>query len=104
MINQQSVELAATPSFRLDGKRALVTGGGRGIGLAAAAALAQAGAHVVLAARTASEIEAAASDIRAEGGSAEPLVLDVTDTEAVRAAVAGQLPFDILVNNAGTNR
>jgi NAD(P)-dependent dehydrogenase (short-subunit alcohol dehydrogenase family) len=55
-----SVELTTTPSFRLDGKRALVTGGGRGIGLTAASALAQAGAEVTLVARTASEIEAAA--------------------------------------------
>ncbi len=77
--------LPRTPSLRLDRRRALVTGAGRGIGLAAAAALAQAGAHVVVAARTASEIEAAASEIRAEGGSAEALVLDVTDTAAVRS-------------------
>lgn len=96
--------LPRTPSLRLDGRRALVTGAGRGIGLAAAAALAQAGAHVVLAARTEAEIAVAAADIRAEGGSAEPLVLDVTDTTAVRSAVAAQAPFDILVNNAGTNR
>jgi NAD(P)-dependent dehydrogenase (short-subunit alcohol dehydrogenase family) len=96
--------LPKLPSMRLDGKRALVTGGGRGIGVAAGAALAQAGAHVVLAARTVAEIEAVAAEIRAEGGSAEALPFDVTDTAAVRAALAGHSPFDILVNNAGTNR
>jgi len=96
--------LPRTPSLRLDGRRALVTGAGRGIGLAAAAALAQAGAHAVLAARTASEIEAAAAGIRAEGGSADALVLDVTDIAAVRSAIDAEPPFDILVNNAGTNR
>jgi NAD(P)-dependent dehydrogenase (short-subunit alcohol dehydrogenase family) len=96
--------LPRTPSFRLDGRRALVTGAGRGIGLALAAALAQAGAHVVLTARTASEIEAAGAAIRADGGSAEALVLDVTDLPSVRATIAAQPAFDILVNNAGTNR
>ena len=84
------LQLPRTPSMRLDGKRALVTGAGRGIGLAAAAALAQNGAHVVLASRTFAEIDAAAAAIRAEGGSAEPLLLDVTDTAAVRAAIATQ--------------
>src|SRR5262249_28136302 len=96
--------LAALPSFRLDGKRALVTGGGRGIGLAAASALAQAGAHVTLAARTQAEIEAAAEAIRARGDKADALPLDVTDLEAVRSAIAAAEPFDVLVNNAGTNR
>lgn len=96
--------LPRTPSLRLDGRRAVVTGAGRGIGLAAAAALAQAGAHVVLIARSAAEIEKASSQMRDEGGSAEALTLDVTDLGAVRDAIERQAPFDVLVNNAGTNR
>ncbi len=98
------MDLTATPSFRVDGKRALVTGGGRGIGLAAASALAQAGAHVTLAARTSQEIEAAAAAIRARGDKADAMMLDVTDVAAVRAAVAATEPFHILVNNAGMTR
>jgi NAD(P)-dependent dehydrogenase (short-subunit alcohol dehydrogenase family) len=98
------VELSKGASFRLDGKRALVTGGGRGIGLAAASALAAAGAHVTLAARTKQEIEDAASAIRARGEEADALVLDVTDVEAARKAVAVAEPFQILINNAGMNR
>jgi NAD(P)-dependent dehydrogenase (short-subunit alcohol dehydrogenase family) len=98
------MDLASAPSFRLDGKRALVTGAGRGIGLAAAGALADAGAHVTLVARTESEIEEAAQAIRARGQEAEALVLDVTDLPAVQAAIARAAPFNVLVNNAGTNR
>jgi NAD(P)-dependent dehydrogenase (short-subunit alcohol dehydrogenase family) len=98
------MSLPKTPSFSLKGKRALVTGAGRGIGQAAACALADAGAHVVCAARTKSEIEELAAEIRKAGGSAEALQLDVTDLEAVKAAVSAQAPFNILINNAGTNR
>ena len=98
------MELTPTPSFRLDGRRALITGGGRGIGLAAASALSQAGAHVTLAARSKDEIEAAAKAIRARGESADAIVLDVTDIDAVRRAVAAVAPYQILVNNAGINR
>jgi len=96
--------LPRTPSFRLDGRRALVTGAGRGIGLALAAALAEAGAEVVLAARSAAEIEAGAEAIRAAGGQASANPLDVADLRAVAAFFAGEPVFDILVNNAGTNR
>lgn len=96
--------LPRMPSLRLDGRRALVTGAGRGIGMACAAALAQAGAHVVVVSRTVAEIDSVAAAIRAEGGSAESLVLDVTDIAAVRASIIAAAPFDVLVNNAGTNR
>jgi NAD(P)-dependent dehydrogenase (short-subunit alcohol dehydrogenase family) len=99
-----TVALTPAPSFRLDGRRALVTGAGRGIGLAAASALAEAGAHVTLAARTAREIEDAAAAIRGRGREAEALVLDVTDIDAVRRAIAAHAPFQVLVNNAGMNR
>jgi NAD(P)-dependent dehydrogenase (short-subunit alcohol dehydrogenase family) len=98
------MELPRTPSLRLDGRRALVTGAGRGIGLACAAALAQAGAHVVFAARTTSEINEVAESIRRDGGTAETITLDITDLSAVTSAIAGLEAFDILVNNAGTNR
>ena len=98
------MDLPVTPSFRLDGRRAIVTGAGRGIGLAAAVALAHAGAAVTLVARTAAEVDAAAAAIVAGGGRAEALVLDVTDVAGVAAAFSAAAPFDILVNNAGTNR
>jgi NAD(P)-dependent dehydrogenase (short-subunit alcohol dehydrogenase family) len=93
--------LPVTPSFRLDGRRAIVTGAGRGIGFAAAAALAEAGAEVTLIARTSSEVEAAAIQI---GNGATAAVLDVSDIAAVKAFFESRPAFHILVNNAGTNR
>lgn len=98
------MSLPRTPSFRLDGRRALVTGAGRGIGRAAAAALAEAGAEVVALSRTRDELDRLVADIEAAGGRAEALVLDVADTCALQDGIAAAGPFDILVNNAGTAR
>jgi NAD(P)-dependent dehydrogenase (short-subunit alcohol dehydrogenase family) len=98
------VELHSAPSFRLDGKRALIAGAGRGIGLAAASAMADVGAHVTLLSRTANEIEEAAEAIRKRGQQADTLVIDVTNLAAMQKAIAAAAPFNILVNNAGTNR
>lgn len=98
------MELPKTPSFRLDGRRALVTGAGRGLGLVAATALATAGAHVTLCARSGSELEEAVQALRATGAGADHIVADVTDTSAFARAVSALPAFDVLVNNAGTNR
>lgn len=98
------IELPKTPGFDLSGQKALVTGAGRGIGFACAAALAQAGAHVVLAARTLSEVEACAAAIRKDGGSASAIYLDVSQIVEMQTKIRSEGPFDILINNAGTNR
>jgi NAD(P)-dependent dehydrogenase (short-subunit alcohol dehydrogenase family) len=95
---------ASDSAFRLDGKIALVTGAGRGIGRAIALALASAGAEVILNSRTPAELDAVAGDITGRGGRARVLPFDVTDSAAVRAAITGLSRLDILVNNAGMNR
>jgi NAD(P)-dependent dehydrogenase (short-subunit alcohol dehydrogenase family) len=99
-----ALDLPRTPSFRLDGRRALVAGASSGIGLAAAAALAQAGAAVTLAARRAPELAAVAEAIGRGGGQATARALDVTDLAAAAALVAAEGPFDVLVNAAGLAR
>lgn len=98
------VQLPRTPSFRLDGRRALVAGASSGIGLGAAVALAEQGAEVTLAARSAATLDAAVAAMRAEGWHAEAMPLDVADVEATAAAVAARGPFDVLVNSAGLAR
>jgi NAD(P)-dependent dehydrogenase (short-subunit alcohol dehydrogenase family) len=96
--------LPQPPDFRLDARRALVTGASRGIGFACAAALAQAGASVTLAARSAGALSEACRAITDAGGACDALVLDVTDAHAVDEQIANRGPFHILVNNAGMNR
>lgn len=89
-------------------KVALVTGAGRGIGAAAARLFAEEGARVVLAARTATELEAVTEEIRAAGGVAEHVVCNLADAPSVRAAVdravASYGRLDVAFNNAGTGQ
>jgi len=96
--------LPLTPSFRLDGKRALVAGASSGIGLGAAVALAQAGAHVVLAARRRERLEEICAEMQAVGMSCKALELDLSDVKASTAAIAENGPFEIYVNSAGLAR
>ncbi|MCR5889082.1 3-ketoacyl-ACP reductase [Hymenobacter sp. J193] len=89
----------------LQGKVALVTGAGKGIGRAVAVAFAQEGAHVALLARTESQLQEVAAEIRALGVKTALVAADVADRAAVEAAVqqlSAELgPIDILINNAG---
>jgi NAD(P)-dependent dehydrogenase (short-subunit alcohol dehydrogenase family) len=89
--------------FRLDGRTAFITGAGRGIGRACARALAEAGAEVWLAARTREELEAAAAEVRGEGGRAHIVIVDVTVPDQLRKAIAALPSLDVFVNNAGSN-
>ena len=98
------MDLPRTPSFRLDGRRALVTGASSGIGLACAAALAEAGADVVISARGAEKLGAVGDAMRAEGWQVTDMAMDAGDLEASLPKVSKAGPFDILVNNAGMAR
>ena len=98
------MQFPKTPSFRLDGKRALVAGASSGIGLAAAVALAEHGAEVVLAARRAEKLADIVAALRDRGWAAQAMTLDIADVEATRDALGVQDPFDIMVNSAGAAR
>jgi len=94
--------------FSLEGRRALITGSGRGLGLRFAEALAEAGAEVVINDVDAARAESAAAALRAQGRVAHTAIFNVTDPAGVRAGVR-QLeqntgPIDILINNAGIHR
>lgn len=92
----------------LEGKKALVTGAGRGIGKAIALKLADEGAHVVCVSRTQENSDAVAAEIKAAGGSSQAIALDVSDSasvDSVTGALVKELGgIDILVNNAGVTR
>jgi len=92
-----------TPSFRVDGQIALVTGAGSGIGAAISSALAAAGARVHMLSRNGAQLEATVAALRAEGADVHAHACNVTDTTAVRRLVEELGTLDIVVNNAGTN-
>jgi len=91
------------PSFRLDGKVALITGAGGGIGAGVALAFSAAGAELIILARTQSNLDAVADIVRSRGGKVTTVVCDVADSVAIRSAIRDIPVLDILVNNAGTN-
>ena len=98
------MKLPATPSFSLDGRRALVTGGSSGIGLGCAVALAEAGAHVIIMARRQEQLDEVAAAMTEAGHSVEVHVGDIGDIEGMAAAVEHLRPLDVFVNSAGLAR
>ena len=92
-----------TPSFNLNGKRSLVTGAGRGIGMGASIALAQAGSEIVMVSRTEEQLIALNDHIKNLGLKSSYKPLDVTNDKELKDFINNEKPFDILVNNAGTN-
>ena len=99
-----TISLPRTPSFRLDGRTALVAGASSGIGLGCAVALAEAGATVFCAARSMDKLDVVCAAMRAEGWRAEPLELDITHTGAVADVIGSLERLDVYVNSAGLAR
>ncbi|RDI49342.1 SDR family oxidoreductase [Nocardia mexicana] len=91
----------ADTDFRLTGRTALVTGSARGLGLEMARGLAAAGARVLLNGRDPNTLEATAAELRGQGMAVRAAAFDVTDSAAVRDALAATGPIDVLVNNVG---
>jgi gluconate 5-dehydrogenase len=87
--------------FRLDGRTALVTGSGRGLGWEMARALAEAGARVMLHGRSADRLAPRVAELRRAGFAADSVVFDMADRSAMRQALAGSGPIDVLIHNVG---
>ena len=98
------MKLPVTPSFSLQGRRALVAGGSSGIGLGCAVALAEAGAHVVVMARRKDQLDGVVAAMTDAGHSTEALVGDLADIEATSAVIDAIRPLDVFVNSAGMAR
>jgi len=81
------IKLPKTPSMRLDGMKALITGASSGVGLGCAVALAEAGSHVVLSARNIDGLNDVVDAIQSKGLSAEAMMLDVTNTNSIRESM-----------------
>jgi NAD(P)-dependent dehydrogenase (short-subunit alcohol dehydrogenase family) len=96
------MNLPSTPSFSLQGKRALVTGASSGIGQACAVAMAQAGASVVCAARGADRLNETVEAMTSKGWDAQPLILDQANLGMLKEVM--QVPFDVVINSAGLAR
>ncbi len=96
--------LPKTPSSRLDGKYAIVTGGSRGIGLGCAVALAEQGAHVVIVARSKNQVLDTVNEMKSEGFSVSGVSMDISKIDNVKRLMNDFSEIDILVNSAGIAR
>ena len=98
------IDLPETPSFKLNGKKALVVGASSGIGLASACALASEGASITLASRRSKNLKEISNEMELKGWTSNCLEMDISDIESTKALVQDNGPFDILVNSAGLAR